>query len=235
MGYTKTWARQFAEGFDEIVETQAYQLSEYVVVEGINEGHDIIEIERALNEYGNTPRSRQTIQRWIDKYGIAVGLGGSAPAGAPLAIGSDNLASVIAASGIKLPDDDDAYVQHYVKEGATLDVAKRIARGEKVGEWLADNDHWDKELDRIRPKALSNATAKASGKIPYDRWLSRWTTWLIRAGDMLTFLKATKQDQMQDSTVHRELFRLAAQFEKQAERFEVGFEKSKARVAARKV
>ncbi len=231
MSYSKTWARQFAEGFDEIVNAKDYQLSEYVVVEGINKGHDMNEIGRALGDYasGNAP-GHATIRRWVDKYAIAVGLGGDGSPGDPLSISSDNLANAIAASGVKMPDEEDEYVQHYVAEGATLDVAKRIARGEKVGEWLRDNDGWDVEKDRVKPAALVS-----SGKMTLRSWLTRWTTWMGRTGEFITFLQSTKQDQMGDSTVHKQLYRFAAQFEKQAERFEIGYEKAQARNKARKV
>ena len=229
MGYSKTWAREFAEGFNEIVEAQTHQLSEYVVVEGINEGHDIKEIVRALGEYGKTRPSQTTIQRWIDKYGIAVGLGGGDTPGVPLAISSTNLLDAIAASGVKMPNEDDEYVQHYIAEGATPDVAKRIARGERVGEWLRDNDGWDMEKDRVKTKSLA-----PSGAMLLRTWLTRWTTWMGRTGDFVMFLQSTKQDQMGDSTVHKQLYRFAAQLEKQAERFEIGYEKSQARKKAKR-
>jgi hypothetical protein len=232
MSYSKTWAKQFAQGYDDMVEAQEFQRAEYIVEEGINKGQDMDAIARALGEYSNNPPSTMTIRRWVDKYGLAVGLGHTQ--GRALSIGSEHLADATKASGVEMPSGDDEYVKYYEEQGATPDVAKRIARAERVGEWMRDNDHWDYEKDRVKPAGIRRAAEKANGGLPHDRWMRRWTTWLGRGGEMLTFLMNTKQDQMRDSTVAKELRRFAAQFEKQAERFETGYEKYKARKSARK-
>ena len=235
MSNSKTWAREFAEGFDEMVEAQeatiAQTRSDYIMDEGVNKGHTIHEIARALGEYSSHAPSQSTIQRWIDIAGISVGLGDPPDAfGGSPKIGSPALSAAIAASGVKMPDEDDEYVQHYIAEGATPDVAKRIARGERVGEWLRDNDGWNMEKQRINP----SLQPVRSGAMALRSWLTRWTTWMGRTGDFVMFLQSTKQDQMGDSTVHKQLYRFAAQLEKQAERFEIGYEKSQARKKAKK-
>ena len=109
-------------------------------------------------------------------------------------------------------------------------MAKRVAKAEVLGEWIKDNEFYDENTGEV--KIPKNVQSKSNSAWTKHRWQSRYSRHCESVAEFLNFLASTKQDQMTDSKAAARLRRYAGQLEKQADRFEVGFEKSKARMAA---
>lgn len=227
MSNSKTWAREFAEGFDELNTSQRYQRAKFIVREGIEAGHDISEIAEATEWYGENKLSRQTVQQYIDLYAVSEG---ATRSGTPISAGKDRIQAAM--NMYDVPVEDDEVAEYVAETGASEDLARRIIRGQKVGEALeADglvND--DGTLDVPDPRRLDKQ--KLDAYRVHGAWMTRFGAKEIRATEFIQMLRDTKQDEMRDSTVARKLRALAGHFEKQADRFEVGHAKTAAKQQA---
>ncbi len=226
----KVKQKELAENWDTVVEGQNFDRGKFLM-SWINQGFSIDEICSAIEIHARHASSRGSVKAYIDKYGIAIGLdkGGAA---APLVLSNATLRKAVRAAGKEIePKEDDEYVEYYEEQGATPAVAKRLAKAEKLGEWLKENDCWDEEKDRVKTKAIEKAEAKI--EVTFDRWMSRFDRHWRNIDSFIEFLRTTPQDKMQDSTITAKLEKLAAQLEKQAERFETGHSKFEARQAAK--
>ena len=224
MSNSKTWAREFAEGFDELHTAQRYQRAKYIVNEGIEAGHDIIAIARATEQYGENKLSQSTVQEYIDLYAVSEGTG---RAGTPISAGMHRIRAAIDLYDVPVEDDE---VEEYMEEtGASEGMARRFIRGQKVGEALeADglvND--DGTLNVPDPRRLDPEKFDRFRK--HGQWMTRFGSRVMRSLEFIAFLKAAKQDEMRDSKVAGKLRSLAGQLEKQADRFEVGYAKAAAK------
>ncbi len=221
------WAREFAEGFDELNTGQRYQRAKYIVTEGLEAGHDISEISRATEKYGENRLARSTVQEYVDLYAISLG---AARRGTPISAGKDRIRAAFGMYDVEVNDDE---VGEYVSEtGASPELAERIIRGEKVGEalladGLVNNDGTLKVPD---PRRLDPEKFERFRK--HGQWMTRFGGKIMRSLEFIAFLKSAKQDEMRDSKVAGKLRSLASQLERQADRFEIGYAKNAAKKQA---
>jgi hypothetical protein len=225
MAYDKTWAKEFAEGYDEVNTSQRYQRAKYIVDEGIEAGHNISEISRATEQYGDHKLSQQAVATYIDLY--AVSEGATRPTGSPISSGERRLSAAMKMYDAPVEEHE---IEEYVAEtGADEAVARRMIRGKKIGEALAEDDliNEDGTLDVPDPRKLDGRKLKSYKE--HGEWMGRFGAKYIRTLDFIQWLKDAKQDDIRDSSVAGKLRGLAGQFEKQATRFEVGYSKMRAK------
>lgn len=241
---TVGWSREFAKGWTELQsalqEGARWQRAKYIVESGIKEGHSIKEITKAT-ETTNWALSTDTIRDYIDFYGVSKGAteGHAHALGVPLVAPKEDLEYAI--RQYETPDVSQKEVDDYVKDtGASEDVARRILERQAIGESLREEGLIDddghltiknpaKELDkaqRASERLIRNANKSR------DNWMRAFGTYWARMNDFLGFLRYKKQDDMRDSTIARKLRRMAAELDNQAERYETGHSKFKARQAA---
>ena len=229
MSNSKTWAREFAEGFDEMHTSQRYQRAKYIVTEGLEAGHDISEISRATEKYGENSLARVTVQEYIDLYAISQGADRD---GTPISAGTHRIRHAM--SMYDVPIEADEITEYVAETGASPELAERIIRGEKVGEALREdgliND--DGTLKIPDPRKIDSAAFDNFRQ--HGQWMTRFGSRMIRTLEFVRWLRDTKQDQMRDSKVPSKLRSLAGDLERQADRFEIGYAKAAAkREAAR--
>ena len=223
----KQWARAFAEGFDELNTAQRYQRSKFIVEEGIDAGHDISEIARATEQYGENKLARNTVQQYIDLWAVSEG---ASQGGTPISAGHHRVTAAI--NMYDVPVNNDEVAEYVAETGASPELAERIIRGEKVGAALRNDGlvNRDGTLDVPDPRKLDKP--KLDAYRAHGGWMTRFGAREMRTADFVQFLRDTKQDEMHDSTVARKLRALAGHFEKQADRFEVGHAKTAAKKQA---
>ncbi len=224
------WAREFAEGFDEMHTAQRYQRAKFIVTEGSEAGHNISEISRATEKYGENKLATRTVREYIDLYAISTG----SRSPTPISAGKDRVSAAFNLYDVPIEPEE---IQEYVEEtGASEELAERMVRGMKVGEALeADgliND--DGTLNVPDPRSLDRK--KLAAYRTHGQWMAAFGAKEIRVLEWISVLRRTTQDEMRDSKVAGKLRAIAGHFEKQADRFEIGHAKTAAkRQAAERV
>jgi len=221
------WAREFAEGFDELNTAQRYQRSKFIVEEGIDAGHDIPEIAKATEKYGENKLARSTVEQYIDLWAISQGV---SPGETHISAGHHRVTAAI--NMYDVPVEADEVAEYVAETGASPELAERIIRGEKVGAALRSDGLINKDgtLDVPDPRSLD--PVKLSAYRTFGQWMTRFGVKEMRTMEFVLMLRGTKQDEMKDSTVAGKLRALAGHFEKQADRFEIGHAKNAAKKQA---
>ena len=224
---SNNWAREFAEGFDEIHTAQRYQRAKYIVDAGIEAEHTIADVAKATEKYGENKLSKATVQNYIDLYALSEGATRSGP---HISAGKDRVSAAFKLYDVPVEPEE---IQEYVEEtGASEELAARMIRGMKVGEALeADgliND--DGTLDVPDPRSLDRK--KLAAYQTHGQWMARFGAKEMRTLEWVSVLRRTTQDEMRDSKVAGKLRSLAGQFERQADRFEIGHAKNAAKKQA---
>jgi hypothetical protein len=230
-----SWSKDFCKGWDDLVKAQRLDKATYVVEAGIEAGHSIHEIERSLTS-SECPVSRQSVQRYIDLYAFQQGAQVCAP---PSAM------QLVQARKNWKPEIDQEEIDGYVAEtGASPDVARRILSMKQIGETMREQgligngkvnlkSDDSERLKQIRMDDRQRRSDIQKARDDHEAWMRAFNRFWQDTNTFLAFLRETKQDAMKDSTIPNKLRRIAAQLEAQSDRFEVGYEKQKARKAAR--
>lgn len=219
---TKNWESEFVEVWNNLHSGHRLAKAKHVVEQGIKLGHGPTAIAKTLNT-SEWPLSKSGVQALIDLYGVVQGLG-SPRVGHP---STHAIAEAKRSYADKIEIDDKALLAFIEKTGADRDVAERLFEAIALGELIKEDGG---EIERETKKDRAKRRAKADDT---NKWNKSFESYWEKVNEFLSFLKATEQDGMGDPAIPSRLKHMSADFEVQADRFEIGVAKFKAREKAR--